>query len=98
MVGPHCVQLPEGIGPAPIVDQSIAREGSRTPDQDCARTLTGRQTKSKENKTKRWNLITSPKIAAPPCEPWPRVSFHRIPRCWIAGCSRRLLMAAGKIY
>src|SRR5438128_11575287 len=60
MVAPHCVQLPEGMGPAPIFVQSIAREGSRTPDDDCASANTGTQSRIRANKVRRANLITSP--------------------------------------
>src|SRR5579863_5405412 len=36
MVGPHCVQEPEGMPPAmPAFVQSVARLGSSTPDQSC---------------------------------------------------------------
>src|SRR5260221_3136314 len=63
MVAPHCVQPPEGIRPAPTVDQSIAREGLRTPDHDCAPATRGRQSRIRANTCGRATLITSPQTA-----------------------------------
>src|SRR5262245_3740237 len=62
MVGPHCVQVAEGIPPTTPANGQlvVARLGDRTPDHSCACPYKGKQSRMRTNNSECLCLISFP--------------------------------------